>query len=48
MNGVLIRSWSVPVFVDAEVALGYIPWFESAVVVHCKVVVCDNLFGLEP
>ena len=34
--------------VDAVVALGYIPWFESAVVVHCKVVVCDNLFGLEP
>ena len=23
----------------ALVALGYIPWFESAVVVHCKVVV---------
>ena len=34
--------------VDAVVALGYIPWFESAVVVHCKVVVCDKLFGLEP
>ena len=34
--------------VDAVVALGYIPWFESAVVIHCKVVVCDNLFGLEP
>ena len=34
--------------VDAVVALGYIPWFKSAVVVHCKVVVCDNLFGLEP
>jgi len=30
----------------AVVALGYIPWSESAVVVYCKVVVCDNLFGL--
>lgn len=34
--------------VDAVVALSCIPWFESAVVVHCKVVVCDNLFGLIP
>ena len=33
--------------VDAVVAFGYIPWFEIAVIVHCKVVVCDNLFGLE-
>ena len=32
--------------VSVVVALGCIPWFESAVVVHCKVVVCDNLFGL--
>ena len=34
--------------VGVIVALGYTPWFESAVVVHCKVVVCDNLFGLVP
>ena len=29
--------------VDAVVPLGYIPWLESTVGVHYKVVVCDNL-----